>query len=326
MMPLATLALVVVLLVAPLAVDVQSAEKVYRIGWLISGGDSARFPWLDGFRHGLREQGYVEGKNLVIERRVAEGRFERLPQLAAELISLKPDVIVATGTPGAVAAKNATRTIPIVMVAVGDPLGPGLVKSLARPGGNVTGMSLINVEFSGKRLQLLKEALPRVSRVGFLWNPLNPLNVAVLKETEAAAATLRVKLELVAARAPEDIERALREATDKRVEALMVAPDGMLLLSRKSVIDFAATNRLPAMYNFFEEAENGGLISYGADLYDTYRRGASFVAKILKGAKPGDLAVEQSSRLQLVINLRTAKALGLTLPPSVLARADQIIE
>ena len=312
--------------VAPLAAGAQPPGKVYRIGLLLGAGDQTRMPWVEGLRQGLREQGYVEGRNVVTEVRVAEGRFERLPQLAAELVSLKPDVLVAAATPAALAAKNATPTIPIVIIAVGDPVGSGLVKSLAQPGGNVTGVSLVNVEFSGKRLQLLKETLPRVSRVALLWNPLNPLNAAVLKETEAAAATLRVKLEPIAARAPEDLQSALGAATGKRVEALVVAPDGMLVLNRKSVIDFAAANRLPAMYNFREETESGGLMSYGADLYDTYRRGATFVAKILKGAKPADLPVEQPSRLHLIINLKTAKALGLTIPPSILARADEVIE
>ena len=320
------LAVSLILLVVPLVPDVHPAEKVYRIGLLIGGADVTRSPWIDGFRQGLREQGYAEGKNVVIDRRVAEGRAERLPELAAELVSLKPDVIVAATTPGALAAKNATSTIPIVVVAVGDPVGAGLVQSLAQPGGNVTGVSLVNVEFSGKRLQLLKDAIPRVSTVAFLWNPLNPLNAAVLKETEAAAATLRVRLEPIAARAPEDIPPALSEATAKRVHALLVAPDSMLLLHRKAVIDFAAANRLPAMYNFLEEAESGGLMSYGTDLHDTYRRGATLVGKILKGAKPANLPVEQSPRLRLVINLRTAKALGLTMPPSVVARADQVIE
>jgi putative tryptophan/tyrosine transport system substrate-binding protein len=324
---LRALALVLTLFGGPPSVEAQPAGKVYRIGLLLSaGGDPTRFPLVEGFRQGLREQGYVEGRNVVIELRAAEGRAERLPQLAAELVSLKPDVLVAAATPGALAARNATRTIPIVMVAVGDPVGSGLVYSLAQPGGNVTGVSLLNVEFSGKRLQLLKEAVPHVSRVAFLWNPLNPLNAAILKETEAAAATLRMQLEPVAARAPEDLRSALGAATGKRVEALVVAPDSMLLLNRKHVIDFAAANRLPAMYNFRDDTESGGLMSYGADLYDTYRRGAIFVDKILRGAKPADLPVEQPSRLHLIINLRTAKTLGLTIPPAVLARADQVIE
>jgi putative ABC transport system substrate-binding protein len=314
-------------LASPIAAQGQPTGKVYRVGLLLGGADDpSRFPFVEGFRQGLREHGYVEGKNVALDVRAAEGRAERLPQLAAELVDLKPNVLVASGTPGALAAQKATRAIPIVMVAVGDPVGSGLVKSLARPGGNVTGVSLVNVEFSGKRLQLLKEALPRVSRVALLHNPLNAMNAAVLTETQAAATALGLKVEPIAVRAPGDLRSALTEVTRKRAEALVVAPDGMLVLNRKFVIEFTATNRLPAMYNFREETESGGLMSYGADLHENFRRGSVFVDKILKGAKPADLPVEQPSRLHLIINLRTAKTLGLTVPPAVLARADEIIQ
>ena len=315
------------ILAAPLAAEAQAVGKLYRVGILLVGtAVPIDIPCVDGVRQGLRERGYVEGKNVVLDVRAAEGRAERLPQLAAELVNLRPDVLMAASTPGALAAKSATRTIPLVIMAVGDPVGSGLVKSLAHPGGNVTGVSLVNVEFSGKRRQLLKEALPRVSRVAFLWNPVNPLNAAVLKETETAATMLSVKLEPIAVRAPEDLQSVLVTAAEKRVEALVVAPDPMLLLNRKSMIDFAATNRLPAMYNFREETESEGLISYGADLHDTCRRAATFVDKILKGAKPAELFVEQPSRLHLIINLKTAKALGLTISLSVLLRADELIQ
>ena len=319
------LGLACLILAAPLAADAQPPAKVRRIGVLIAG-DPARSPQLEGFWQGLRELGYVEGQNIVIERRAAEGSYERLPRLAAELIGFRPDVVVAVATPSAVAAKDATGTIPIIIVAVGDPVGTGLVSSLARPGGNITGVSLVNVEFSGKRLQLLKEALPNVSRVAVLWNPLNPLNAAVLKETQVAAAALGVKLQPLAVRGPEEIPSTLAAATRERAGALIVVPDSLLLSHRRSIIGFAAKNRLPAMYNFIEETEDGGLMSYGANLYENYRRAATFVDKILKGAKPGDLPVEQPTKLELVINLKTAKALGLTLPRSLLIRADQVIQ
>ena len=320
----AIVALLLAAFVAPLSANAQPAGKVYRIGWLIST-EPARAPFIEGFRQGLREHGYVEGRNIVIEVRVAEGRVERLPQFAVELIALKPDVLVASSTPGALAAKNATRTIPIVIVGVGDPVGSGLVSSLARPGGNITGVSLVNVEFSGKRLQLLKEIVPHVSRVAFLWNSLNPLNTAILKETEAAAAALGVKLQPLSVRAPEDLQSALAATTRGRAGALVVAPDPMLVSNRRSIIGFAAVNRLPAMYNFREDVEDGGLISYGANLHHTYRRAATFVDKILKGARPADLPVEQPTKLELIINFKAAKALGLTIPQSILIRADEVI-
>ncbi len=328
-MRLAKLTLTVVLalglLAPPLGAEAQQAGRVPRVGFLYPGS-SARLARLEGFWQGLRELGYVEGQNIVIERRAAEGRYERLPHLAAELVSLRPDVLVGVGTPGAVAAKGATRTIPIVIVAVGDPVGTGLVSSLARPGSNITGVSLVNVEFSGKRLQLLKEALPKVSRLAVLWNPLNPLNAAVLKETQSAAAALGVTLQLLAVEGPEDLPSALAAVTRERAGALIVVPDSMLLSHRRSIIDFAAKNRLPAMYNFIEETEDGGLMSYGANLFEHYRRAAAYVDKILKGAKPADLPVEQPTKLELVINLKTAKALGLRIPQSLLIRADQVIQ
>jgi putative ABC transport system substrate-binding protein len=313
------------ILAAPLAADAQPPVKVPRIGWLFTG-DPARLPPLEGFRQGLRELGYVEGQNIVIELRAAEGRYERLPQLARELMSLKPDLVVAVATPSAIAARDATRTIPIVMVAVGDPVGTGLVSSLARPGGNITGVSLVNVEFSGKRLQLLKEALPKVSRVAILWNSLNAMNASVLEQTQVAAAALGVTLLPLSVRAPEDLPSALAATNRERAGALIVVPDSMLLSHRRSIIDFAAKNCLPAMYNFIEETEDGGLMSYGASLYENYRRAAAYVDKILKGAKPGDLPVEQPTKLELVINLKTAKAIGLRIPQSLLIRADHVIQ
>ena len=317
--------LTVGMLVAPLAADAQPPVKVWRIGWLIPG-DPSRLPMLEGFRQGLRELGYVECKNLVIDLRAAEGRYERLPRLAAELISLKPDVVVAVSTPTALAAKDATRTIPIVMIAVGDPVGTGLVGSLARPAGNITGVSLFNTELSGKGLQLLKEALPKVSRVAFLWNSLNPQSAVILKETQIAAAALGVTLQPLGVRGPEDLQSALAAMTRERAGALVVVPDQMFTSNRTSIIGFAATNRLPAMYFAREYVEAGGLMSYGPNLYENYRRAATFVDKILKGAKPAELPVEQPTKFELVINLKTAKTLGLTIPQSILIRADHVIQ
>ncbi len=229
------LTLALSLLLAPLVADAQPAAKVPRIGLLFTG-DPARLPQLEGFRQGLRELGYVEGQNIVIELRAAEGRYERLPQLAAELVSLKPDVLVAAATPSAIAARDATRTIPLVMIAVGDPVGAGLVSNLARPGGNITGVSLLNVEFSGKRLQLLKEAVPNASRVAALWNSRNPLEGAILKATQAAAAALGVTLLPLDVRRPEHLPSALAATTKQRADALIVVPDSMLLSHRKSII------------------------------------------------------------------------------------------
>lgn len=277
-----TLALLVTLalgiLLTPLAADAQQAGRVPRVGFLTSGSP-ARLPQLEGFWQGLRDLGYIDGQNIVIELRAAEGRYERLPELAGELVSLKPDLLVTAATPSAIAARDATRTIPIVMIAVGDPVGTGLVSSLARPGGNLTGVSLVNVEFSGKRLQLLKEAVPSSSRVAVLWNSLNPLEVAILKETQVAAAALGVTLQPLDVRRPEDLPSALAAITKRRADALIVVPDSMLLSHRRSIIDFAAANRLPAMYNFIEETEDGGLMSYGANLHEHYRRAATFVDK-----------------------------------------------
>ncbi len=326
-MRLKSAALIVTLAIfwGPLAADAQPAGKVWRIGWLIPG-DPARLPHLEGFRQGLRDLGYVEGQNLVIDLRAAEGRYERLPRLAAELVSLKPDVVVAWNSPGAAAAKDATRTIPIVIVAVGDPVGTGLVGSLARPGGNITGVSLLNTELTAKGLQLLKEALPKVSRVAFLWNSLNPQSALILKETQSAAAALGVTLQPLDVRGPEDLQSALAATTRERAGALVVVPDQMFFSDRRSIISFAGANRLPTMYFAREFVEAGGLMSYGPNLYENYRRAATYVDKILKGARPGDLPVEQPTKFELVINLKTGKALGLRIPQSLLLRADHVIQ
>ena len=313
-------------LVASLAVDAQQPGKVARIGYLSPGSPTTFTRFDEAFRQGLRELGYVEGQNIVIEYRWAERRDERLPDLAAELVSLKVDVIVAGGTPAPLAAKHATRTIPIVMSTAGDPIGSGLVASLARPGGNVTGLSARSPELGGKRLQLLKEVVPGVSRVAVLWNAANPYAALVVRETEAAARTLGVQVQSLEVRGPDDFENALPAAIRGRAGALIVVGDPLLFSYRMRIADFAARNRLPAAYNLREFAEAGGLMAYGENLADLYRRAATYVDKILKGAKPADLPVEQPTKFELVINLKTAKALRLTIPQSVLIRADEVIQ
>jgi putative ABC transport system substrate-binding protein len=316
------------LLTAPLAAEAQQAGKVARIGWL--GDSPAASPHLDeAFRQGLRDLDYVEGRNVVIEYRWAEGKFERLPALAAELVALKVDVILAGTVLAAVAAKQAIRTIPIVFAAVADPLGSGLVTSLARPGGNVTGLSVLSPELVGKRLEQLKQALPGVSRVAVLWQPGafgERTEQDMLKAAEVAARALGVRLQFVEARGPTDFDRAFSDMTRAHAGALTVLPSPMFLNERRRLVDLAAKHRLPAGYPWREGADAGGLISYGPSLADLYRRAATYVDKILKGAKPGDLPVEQPTKFELVINLKTAKALRLTIPPSLLQRADEVIQ
>jgi putative ABC transport system substrate-binding protein len=315
-------------LAAPLAVEPQQAAKIARIGYLATS--LADNPHQHAaFLQGLRDLGYVEGRNVVIEYRDAEGKLERLPAFAAELVALKVDVIVAAaGTLAALASKQATRTLPIVFIAVGNPVTSGLVTSLARPGGNLTGLSAVSPELTSKWLELLKQAVPGVSRVAFLWQPggLGDTDKEVLREAEVAARALGVRLQFVEARGPADIDRAFSEMTRARTGALTVVSTPMFGSERRRLVDLAAKNRLPAMFSFRGYVDAGGLMSYGSNLADLFRRAATFVDKILKGAKPADLPVEQPTKFELVINLKTAKALGLTIPPSVLGRADQIIE
>jgi putative tryptophan/tyrosine transport system substrate-binding protein len=320
-----TVILTPLLLGAPLAAA-QPAGKVSRIGFFTAASSEVVDPHVNAMRQGLRELGYVEGRSVVIDVRAAAGRADRLTDLVAELINLKPDILVTATTPAGLTAKRATQTIPIVVTAVGDPVAVGLVSNLARPEGNVTGMSLSNLAHIGKQLQLLKEAVPTVRRFALLWNRLNPGNAAALTATQAAAGALGVDLQPVAIRGPDDLQGALTAVVTGGAGALLIAPDPVTYLLRSSIIRFAALNRLPVMYNFREEVEGGGLMAYGADLLEHYRRAATYVDKILKGAKPADLPVEQPTKFELVINLKTAKALGLTIPPSVLARADEIIE
>ena len=319
------------LLAAPLAAEAQQAGKVARIGYLVTGSleSSEMRARLDAFRQGLRERGYVEGQNILIEYRLADGKIERLPSLATELARLKVDLIVAVATPAARAAQQATTTIPVVAVAMGDPVRDGLVASLARPGGNITGSTFLGPELVPKRLELLKEALPKVSRVAALWHPGafgERTSQDMLKGTEAAVRTLGVHLQLVDVRRPDELDRAFSTMTRERSDALIVFPSSMLFSERRRIVALVAKSRLPSMFNNRESVELGGLISYGTNLTDLNRRAATYVDKILKGAKPADLPVEQPTTFELVINLKTAKALGLTIPPSLLLRADEVIQ
>src|SRR5215475_12931260 len=313
----------------PVAANAQQAVKVARIGWLgqnLAANPEAR----ELFRQGLRDLGYVEGRNFVIEFRDAEGKFDRLPALAAELVALKVDVIFVPSTSAALAAKQATRTIPIVFALVSDPVGFGLVTSLARPGGNVTGLSILEGNLVGKRLELLTQAIPGVSLVAALWNPGEFVDERAKKNmltpAEVAARALGVRLQFVEARGPEDFDRAFSDMTSAGVGALITLPGAMVLNERRRLVDLAAKNRLPAMYPWRGFVDAGGLMAYGVNGTDLFRRAATYVDKILKGAKPADLPVEQPTKFELVINLKTAKALGLEVPPLLIAQAHELIE
>jgi putative ABC transport system substrate-binding protein len=330
-----TLAFTIILLLGGLfstvPADAQDAAKVPRIGFL--GADTASGaagkPMREAFFQGLSDLGYVEGRNLVMEYRWAEAKFDRFPALAAELVALNVDVIFAAGgTPAALAAKQATHTIPIVAF-LSDPVATGLVASFARPGGNVTGLSFMTPELVAKHMELLKEAVPRVSRVAVLWHPSGMSanqGKAMLKAAEGAARALGVRLHVVEARAPDDLDRAFSEMTRGRAQALTVLTSTMFVQERTRLADLAAKSGLAAVYPFRQVVEAGGLMSYGPNVPDLYRRAATYVAKILRGAKPGELPVEQPTKFELVINLKAAKALGLTIPASLLARADKVIE
>jgi len=314
------------LLAAPPAAEAQLASKVYRIGLLATGTPADTSSRLETFRQALRDLGYVEGRNLAIESRWGEGRAERFSDLAVALVGLKVDMIVATSTPAALAAKEASSTIPIVFVTAADPVGSGLVAGIARPGGNVTGVSLLAPEMVARQMQLLKEAVPKVSHVAVLANPTLKYNPSLVKEAESAARSLKIQSRILGVSGPDALHSALSAVTKQRPDALFVLFDPVMFGYRTRITEFASKNRLPSMYPHREYAESGGLMAYGVDLRDNYRRAASYADRILKGAKPGDLPVEQPTRFELVINLKTAKALGLTIPRSVLARADQVIE
>jgi putative ABC transport system substrate-binding protein len=328
---LLTIGLLLAALAAPRAAQAQPPAKVYRIGYLnlIAPDRPEARPFVDAFRQALGELGYVEGRNFVFEHRWSDGRIERLPALAGELAALNVDVIVTPATPQARAAKQATSTIPIVAWAMQDPVKDGLVASLARPGGNLTGLTFLGSELVAKRLALLKEALPAVSRVAALWHPGSyaaHTSQDMAKEANEAARRLGIALQFVDVNAPGELEGAFSTITRERAGAVIVFPSSMLFAERNRIAALAARHRLPAAYNAREFAEAGGLMTYGASLPALVRRAASYVDRILKGAKPADLPVEQPTKYELVINLKTARALGLAIPRSVLAQADEIIE
>jgi ABC-type uncharacterized transport system substrate-binding protein len=311
------------LLAAPLAVEAQRAGKIWRVGVL---GNSPSPHLDDAFRKGLRDLGWIEGQNIVLEYRYSEGRPERLPGLAAELVRINVDLIVAWASPEVGAAESATRTIPIVFLALGDPVGGGQVANLARPGGNMTGLGQMLPELAAKQLELLRHAVPSISRVAVFWNAASRMKRLEMGELQRAAPALGVTLQSREVRGLDDFDGVFAATKRERPDALLTLVDPVTFTQRHLIAEFAARERLPAMYAVREFVEAGGLMSYGSDLRDLFRRGATYVDKILKGAKPGDLPVEQPTKFELVINLKTAKALGLTLPPSLLQRADQVIE
>ena len=314
------------LLAVPLAAEAQTAGKVYRIGVLETTPVAMHAANLDAFRQGLRELGYVERQNYAIEYRSANGQPERFPDLAADLVRLKVDLILTRGTPAVLAAKNATRTIPIVMATSGDAVGSGVIAGLARPGGNVTGLSTINAELVGKRLGLLKEAIPSIARIAVVQNMSNPTLVTQRKQIELAARTLNFQPQFLDVRKPEDLGRAFDAAIKQRADAVHVGSDSLTQNNLGRIVDLSAKHRLPSIYSSRDFVDAGGLMAYGVSYVGAYRRAATYVDKIFKGAKPGDLPVEQSTNFEFVINLKTAKALGLTIPQALLQRADQVIE
>jgi len=311
--------------VAPLAGETQQAGKVWRIG-VLSPGVPTHSPPLEAFRQGLHGLGYIEGRNTIIDKRFAEDRNERLGDLARDLVLARVDVIFAINTPAALAAKKATTTIPIVVTRVSDPIGAGLVASLAHPGGNVTGVTTVSPELSGKRLELLREALPYVQRVTVLWNSANIGHKANVREMEAAGPQLRLAVSVLEVRREQDVSTAIQTAVDTRAGALVVIDDLVISSYQSRILSIAYKYKLPVISQFREFCEAGGLMAYGPNNDEMFRRAAFFIDKILKGAKPADLPVEQPTKFELVINLKTAKALGLTIPQSVLIRADEIIQ
>jgi putative ABC transport system substrate-binding protein len=306
----------------PLVARAQQSGKIWRIGFIAHRYEK----FYDPLFQGLRELGYTEGQNLIVERRYAEGRVERFDEFAAEMVRLKVDVIIVVTTPAAFAARKVTTTIPIVHPAAIDPVGTGLIASLAHPGGNITGLAVLNAETSAKRLELLREVVPGLSRGAVLWNAANPANGLAWKETEGAGRALGVALQSQEVRAPKDFEGAFAAIVQQHPDILLVLQDALTLEYRKEIISFALREHIPGMYVGKEWVEEGGLMSYGDRLPERYRRAADLVDRILKGAKPADLPVEQPTTFELVVNLKTAKAIGLTLSPAFLARADQVIE
>jgi putative ABC transport system substrate-binding protein len=313
-------------LAMPLAAHAQQPVKVWRVGFLHPGTYAAVAQYFDGFRDGLRELGYVEGKNVVFERRVADGHFERLPALTDELVRLPVDLILTATTPGIQAAGRATKTIPIVFAAAGDPVGSGLVASLARPGGNITGLSILATELTGKRLELMKEILPDARHAALLYNPSDDGAATRLAEAQHATRTLGMALRPYPARSLGELEAAFTAVTNERPEVLLVVVDAFTQTNRGRIVDFAAAHRIFAIYEAREFVTSGGLISFGASIAANYRRAASYADKILKGASPVDMPIEQPTKFELVVNMKTAKATGVAIPQAVLARADEVIE
>jgi putative tryptophan/tyrosine transport system substrate-binding protein len=312
----------IALILTPPPSDAQHAGKMYRITILANESSSA----IDGLRHGLRELGYLEGRDVSFDYVFAGPRSERFPALAAEVVRQKPHFIVTWGTPAALAAKKATETIPIVMGAVGDPISVGIVTSLARPGGNITGLSSLAIDLEGKRLEPLKELIPQVSRVAVLWNRENPAQVASSQTAIAAAQKLGVKLFFVSVTEGPGLEAAFDRVSQQKADGLLVTAEPSLIAQGGKIAAFALKSRLPAVYSYPEHGQAGGLLTYATSYYDLFRRAATYVDRIVKGAKPGDLPIEQPTKFDLIINLRTVKALGLAIPQSILVRADRVIE
>jgi putative ABC transport system substrate-binding protein len=308
----------------PLAARAQQPARVYNIAMLGSARTNSRA--YVAFSEAFRQLGWIEGKNVVLVYRTADNHVDRLPKLAVELVRLKVDVIVTAGTLASLAAKHATTTIPIVMAAAGDPLGSGLVANLAQPIGNVTGLSLMSPDLGGKRLELLKELLPQISRVAVLWNSANPYPAHVFKETESAAQTLGIEVQSLEVRGPDDFNNVFEAVKQNHPDALIAVEDPLTNSYLSQIANFATANKLPAIFGFREFVDAGGLMAYGANLADLFRRAAAYVDKILRGAKPAELPIQQPTKFELVINLKTAKALGLIVPPTLLARADEVIE
>jgi putative tryptophan/tyrosine transport system substrate-binding protein len=317
----------VILLTVAVVTEAQQPKKISRVGFIGASSASSGGHYLEAFRHGLRDLGYVEGENIVIEVRWAEGSAGRFPHLIAELIGLKVDVLFVSSAPGALAAKNAGITTPVVFATVTDPIGYGLIESLARPGGNITGSALaVGEGFSGKWVELLKETVPKVARMAVLRNPTHPVGEVFLRETLAAGRALGVTLQYFEARDPSELDSALSRIEKDRAGAFIVTPDPLFGSQRSRIVDFVGRRRSPSMFFYKEFVDAGGLMSYGPSFSDSYRRAATYVDKILKGAKPAHLPVEQPMKFEFVINLKAAKQIGLTIPPNVLARADKVIK
>ncbi len=306
-------------------VDAQKAGKIPRIGFLGNSTQELEENLVGAFREGLRDLGYAEGKNILIEYRWAEGKYERFPALIGELVAQKVDIIVTAGTPASLAVKKSAPSIPLVMLAVGDPIGTGLIESLANPGGNVTGLSAMAVDLEGKRLELMREVMPKLSHVAVFWNPTNPFQVNSEKELQAAARGFKIKVLSLGIQAPDQFDDAFAKIRRERPRALLILADRLFLHHRERIMEFAIKNRLPGIYAYVELVEAGGLMSYGPSYADMHRRAATFVDKILKGRKPSDLPVEQPMKFDFVINLNAAKEMGVTVPPNVLVRATRVI-